>query len=96
MNVGDTIYIKESESSWIHRWNFVGETSRSWLVGATWNPTKYAKNKTVFVTEADFNEQIWANKNRHKISTEVSHYKVTPEQLRKIAEIIGYKEEGAE
>jgi hypothetical protein len=95
MNIGDTIYIKKGGAEFISRATYWGETSRSWLIVTSRRHEKCPKNTTVFVTEADFNDQLWANRNRGPISRIVVSHFTNAEQLRKIAEIVGYTEEGA-
>ena len=89
--IGQTIYYRTPGNPYIQCTIVRGETSRSWLVGDEWRPRKIAKKTTTFVTEADWNEERWANTHRYRIANHIEHRDVSPEVLRKVAELIGYK-----
>lgn len=91
MQVGEMIYYILGTNSWIHRRNYIGETSRSWLVGDSWRPTKLPKATTKFVTVKEWEEQVWAGEHRHAISEAIRN--VSVERLRQIANLIDYREE---
>lgn len=91
MQIGEFIYYIKEGNPWIQRDKYMGETSRSWLIGYAWRPTKLPKKTTKFVTVKEWDEQTWVGEHRYKISNAVQRASV--EQLKKIAEVIGYQEE---
>lgn len=94
MQIGDTIYYREGEGRFVHKDTYQGETSRSWLFGVSWKPSKHAKKITKFVTEEEYNLSLWASKNNWRIAERVRYY-ATPEQLKLIAAMVGYEEPSA-
>lgn len=84
------VYMREKRSGFVYKRNLIGETRVSWLTGASWHPTKYAKRDVEFVDQATWELSNWAFNNRWRIQTAVGA--ANPEQLKKIAEIVGYKE----
>lgn len=81
---------------WAEHWvpcKIVGETSRSWIT-SRWDkkvPKKgYDRTKWAFSKE-EVDLMVWANENRWKIINEVERLNQSPELLRKVAEVIGYK-----
>lgn len=102
-NIGETIYYRSDSRGWVQKSNLLGETSRSWLVGDSkewWakSPERIAqfasklpKKTTVFETAEAYELAQWAHKNRYQIKTHIEF--CSAEVLKKVAEIIGYKEE---
>lgn len=66
-----------------------GETPRKWktIWGDAFKKNPY---QTGFFTEEMVEDRVWDKAHRYGISNQVQ-YKVTTEQLKKIAEIIGYQ-----
>jgi hypothetical protein len=87
----NTFFIGLRTSTYVQRNKYQGETSRSWLIGYEWRPTKLPKKTTTFVTQKDWDDQQWALSHRYPIS-DVIRYKATPEQLRYVAAYLGYEE----
>lgn len=71
-----------------------GETSRSWLYGPTWRPKKLAKNKPlpayIVDSEAEIDRREYVHKHSPKVADLISR-KVTYDQLKQIADLIGYQ-----
>lgn len=100
--IGDTIYYQhvfsEREDK---RWNqakIIDQTSRSWIIDC-W-PHKLPKSGKVtnnnyrYASEAKALEDSWDEKHRSKIVDAIKYGDgVSTAMLRKIAELIGYKEE---
>lgn len=85
---------------WREKWRkrlIIGETSRSWLVGCSMNspyPTKISKkgpHHGVAFSESEIDEAAYIEENRYRIS-EAVRYVRDANVLRKVAELIGYKE----
>ena len=85
---------------WREKWRkmlIVGETSRSWLADHSTTsryPTKIAKKGPfhgVAFSEDEINEAAYVEDNRYQIS-EAVRYVRDATVLRKVAELIGYKE----
>ena len=85
---------------WREKWRkrlIVGETSRSWLVGystTSRTQTKVAKKGPfcgVAFSEEEIDEAAWVEENRYRIN-ESMRYVRDATVLRKVAELIGYKE----
>ncbi len=91
MEIGERIYYQTGDSPMIHSTTYLGETSRSWLTGVQWRPTKLPKKTTVFKTEADYRLQTWASKHGYRISDMVR--RASAEQLRQVAGLIGYTDD---
>lgn len=75
----------------------IGETSRSWLVGYKFNPTKIAKKDLASgmlrgykVTREEVDKDIFMNTHQHKIVSKVSDIR-DYETLKAVADLIGYK-----
>lgn len=97
------VYKNGSGSGPDYRSHFVereilGETARSWIVGypgqtrITRESFKVPKNNPFngkLHTEAMVEDAVWANEHRYKIREKVQYCSV--EQLKKIAEVLGYK-----
>ena len=73
---------------------FRGQTSRSWIVGGEyeWSQYKLPKKTTVFTTEEEFELFLWASRNQYRIGQRLQ-YSCSAQQLKKVAELIGYVEE---
>lgn len=73
-----------------------GETSRSWLYGPEFSPSKLAKNAKenprngIVFSEAALEDAIWSNSVRYRLANEIDKADVS--QLRRIAEILNYSE----
>jgi hypothetical protein len=71
----------------------IGETARSWLIGPTWRPTKIPKRGAdphlVLFNEKDVNDNVWCNIHRYQIQRLIPT--LSPDQLRQVAELIGYE-----
>lgn len=88
---GEIIYYSEKDNPFIYTTVFLGETSRSWLVGEEWRPNKLSKRNTVFFSKEDYEFHRWARRNRYAISRAVEHLRDNA-ILKQIADLIGYKE----
>lgn len=100
--IGETIYYRRDSRDFVQKAILYGETSRSWLIGqedAWWrdNPeaiakyaTKLPKKESKFESKEAYGLSLWASKNRWQIRERVNF--ATPEQLKKVAEVIGYME----
>ena len=91
MEIGERIYYQKGDSLMIHSTTYLGETSRSWLTGVKWRPTKLPKKTTTFKTEADYRLQMWADKHSYHIANKVRY--ASAGQLKQIADFIGYTDE---
>ena len=102
LTVGETFYIKHDHSPLFWEQLVIGETNRSWIVTgpgglASWQTpedygTKLPKSGKGWTlgTKRDKELYAWANQHRWMIGNAVNF--ATPEQLRTIADMIGYKE----
>jgi hypothetical protein len=89
-----TIYLVAIEGCRsVKKLELIRETSRSWVTGVPWSEKKYAKNKYRVVTEADYMDSLWADKNRYRIYRMIQYGGGGASELRAIANIIGYVEE---
>ena len=98
--IGETIYYRRDSREFVQKAIIYGETSRSWLIGQEkewWNgdpesiqkyATKLPKKEIMFADAAAYELSLWASKNRWKIREQVNF--ASPEQLKKVAEVIGY------
>lgn len=84
------MYIARKSTGYTYRITAIGETRASWIAGDKWNYCRYRKSEYTAATGSDHQRALWAQANRWRISQWVQC--ATPEQLRQIAEIIGYKE----
>jgi hypothetical protein len=82
-----------SEGGWPSKSRLIGETTRSWVSGTGRCLRKWAKCDYKIIPEEEALELQWANENRYKIGRNIQHGRHTAEQLRRVAEIIGYTEE---
>lgn len=81
--VGNAIYREH-----FYKMNIESETSRSWIVGGE----KYAKSKPDGLYSKEMMEEnIWCKENRFGI-IDLIRYNANAEQLKQIADIVGYKE----
>jgi hypothetical protein len=74
-----------------------GETSRSWLCGEAWDPSRWkiAKKEAVFISEEQATEILWTQRAKYPIAERIrSSYgdPVPPAVLRQIAGLLGYAE----
>jgi hypothetical protein len=71
----------------------IGETTRSWLIGSTRWPVKVPKrgaNPRLFLfDEKDVDDNVWAKDHRYRIKQLIQT--LSPDQLRQVAELIGYE-----
>ncbi len=86
-----TMYLK-AEYGWPQKIDAIGETKRSWIAGRHWDPTRYAKKEYRVLTEEEYSAETWAFRNRLAIGDAIQYGHHAAEQLRKVAEIIGWKE----
>lgn len=82
----------------------VGETKQSWLIHSygpkervnkktlKGSPDKYSSGIPYYASLDEVKEMLWIDKHCHRIADEVRHVR-DGDLLRKIAELIGYKEE---
>lgn len=92
IKIGDRFWVWDAAFTKFREVEIFGETSRSWLYGAKWRPSKAPKSKpfSVFFTREMIDLDEWVSNNRYLIARMVelqSH-----DVLRKVAEIIGYVE----
>jgi hypothetical protein len=82
------------------KYKIVGETSRSWLIGCEWKPTKYPKNRKVenphwwagrFYTQEEVDEACWLETNRQALADTVK-FCLDIAKLKEVAEIVGFEE----
>jgi hypothetical protein len=77
---------------WVKR-EIIGETSRSWLIGAAWGPVKVPKrgadSRRFLFSDKDVDDDVWANDHRCRIQRLIPF--LSPEKLRQVAELIGYE-----
>jgi hypothetical protein len=77
---------------WVKR-EIIGETSRSWLIGPAWGPVKVPKrgadSRRFLFSEKDVDDDVWANDHRYRIERLIQT--LSPDQLRQVAELIGYE-----
>ena len=110
MKIGDTIYHFDArrriyadvtaDPIYGHHWvevKIIGETSRSWLVGYAFDPTKLAKKElaegklaSYKITKEEVDEDIYVHTHRHKIVNKIQYCK-DYKMLKAIADIIGYE-----
>jgi len=101
-DINHRVYLKSNSSPdycshWVEHKIF-GENNRSWLAGNEFHPIKInKKNPTksdfIIFSIEDLEKQVWDYNNRHHISQKISNKsKVSFDQLKQIAEIIGYQE----
>lgn len=103
MSVNDKHLYEQAKKSWLvsnglncranEHW-VVGETTRSWLVGAFARPVTYLKRDYRIVSKDEAEKINWVYDNRENVSRCLSDYTnkdITYENLKKIAEIVGYK-----
>ena len=76
----------------VNQKELTGETSRSWVAGPVWASTNFPKYKYRIVSESEAQEILWAAANRYHIGYAVSNSQ-RPDELRKIARMIGYVEQ---
>lgn len=100
--IGDKVFFKNGPNGQAQQSFVVGQTSRSWYVSSGQNPwwagdkqqmarhgLRYEKKEVIFVTQEQFQLEDWAAKHRSSIQGQI--WRVSAEQLKKIAEIIEYK-----
>jgi hypothetical protein len=77
---------------WVKR-EIIGETSRSWLIGPAWGPVKIPKKgarPSAFLFSQDaVDDDVWMHDHRYKIERMI--LTLSPEKLRQVATIVGYK-----
>jgi len=100
--IGETIYYRRDSNEFVQKAIFMGETSRSWLVGTESMrylldcpdsiaklATKLPKKDVRFETGEAYELSVWASAHRWKIREAVNF--ASPEALKKIAELVDYK-----
>ena len=101
LKVGGVIWHRSGESSR----KIVGETRVSWLVepGCDWMEPIRVNKKDMnkdgyqpqwFLTKEERDSEVWADRNFYAIQRQIGEYgrRVDAATLRKIADLIGYKE----
>ena len=77
---------------WVKR-EIIGETSRSWLIGSAWGPVKVPKrganHRRFLFSDKDLDDDVWAHDHRYRIERLIQT--LSPDQLRQVAELIGYE-----
>ena len=88
--IGEPLYLRDKYGQ-VHKWDkFSGETSRSWVTGPERARDKHSKKDYAVVGKHEYNEQLWADRNRYNIR---GYFNVCDAPtLRKIAELLGYRE----
>lgn len=90
-SVGAPIYREHFRPMYI-----IGETRKFYILGhePTDDPERFAQNRYVkdggVYTAQMVEDAIWANEHRWRISSKVDH--LPAQTLRKVAEVIGYKD----
>jgi hypothetical protein len=90
MEIGQAIYYRVLASRYIQKSSYQGETSRSWLIGSQWRPVRLPKKSTVFCSEQDWHNQMWARKHAYGIYEKVQQANF--DELKKIADIVKYED----
>lgn len=96
--IGDKVFFKDGPTGHPQSSFVVGQTSRSWYMSANarWagcdpqvlarHALRHEKKEVIFITEEQFAITRWADDNRSRIHSAI--WRLTPEQLKKIAEIV--------
>ena len=99
--IGEVFYYRRSHNHFVQKSVLLGESSRRWMIGAGnewWAKdaekipkfaTKLPKKTTLIETAESYELSKWASTERWKIREKIDS--CTPEQLKKVAEIIGYE-----
>lgn len=102
--IGEQVFYKNGETGYPQKGYIVGETKRSWYMHHAPDPwwarerdsekmrlhgTRYEKKALIFVTAEDYALSLWAHENRNSIQSQI--WRITPEQLKQVAVIIGYE-----
>ena len=79
---------------WLHHWRkckIIGETSRSWVLDYFDKkvPKKYDYRDGVCFSWEQLLERAWTHEHRYKIESALKG--ISPEKLREVATLIGYK-----
>lgn len=104
LKVGDTIWVYSRWPTYDkkQRWEpqvIRAETSRSWIYGPKWSPSKIPKKadsstlSNIAFSEAEVNDRIWLAENRHKVADHLRYTALPIETWKQIAALIGYKEQ---
>jgi hypothetical protein len=84
-------WVLRDGGAWPDEVECVGETSRSWIDNCGY---KYAKRQYRVISAEEAELVKWASKHRTKIANQIGWWgSCTPEMLRKVADIIGFKEQ---
>jgi hypothetical protein len=77
---------------WAKR-EIIGETLRSWLISEGWKTVKIPKSgadpRLFLFNEKDVDDNVWVNDHRYRIQRLIPT--LSPDQLRQVAELIGYE-----
>jgi hypothetical protein len=86
-----TVYLK-GKFGRVTKCEVVAETTRSYVTGESWCQRKYAKKEYEVVTEAEYEDALWAVRNRYLLSKIIVAWEENPQLLRRVAELVGYVE----
>lgn len=100
--IGEQVFYKNGPNNYPQKRYIVGENRRSWYMHRDKNiwwagdkaqmrqyGNRYEKNAVVFIAEEEYVLSVWAQDNRGDIQRLI--WRITPEQLRQVAAIIGYE-----
>lgn len=73
----------------------VGETSRSWVLEYGTKVPKKNPHWGFLFSETELDEWCWDKENRYKITVWINDRAVNTATLRKVADLIGYREGGS-
>lgn len=101
--IGDKVFFKNGPTGHAQQAFIVGQTSRSWYMSASQNPwwasepkqlarlaLRYEKKEVLFIDEEMFALENWAAS--HRISIQSQIWRISAEQLKQVAAIIGYEQ----
>jgi hypothetical protein len=88
------LYLRPRDGrNWLTTITAWGETSRSWLAGSAWRPSKYSKAEYTLIPSNDYEDWRWVKDHCYRIGKAVEQ---CPDvvTLRQIAALVGYHEDG--